>query len=428
MLKKDAIQFKSPYEAMKYIQSGNRVVITGAAGEPQYLVKNMVENKYLYKNVELIQFMAMDEEPFFQDDMREHFRYNTPFVSPTTRSAVASGYADFTPCNLSQMEWLFRNKLPVDVALIQVTPPDEHGFCSLGVNVDYIKSGVDNAKVVIAQVNEQMPRSMGDCYVHISDIDCLVEYSAKIPELKAAQSGPVEMAIGKYCASLVSDGDTLQLGIGGIPDAILKELSSKKNLGIHSEMVSDGVMHLMEAGVINNKKKSIDQGVSTISFVLGTRELYRFIHNNPSINMMPASYVNNPLEIMKNENFVAINSCLEVDLMGQVVSEMIGKQQISGVGGQVDFVRGAAMAKNGKSIMAMPSTAAGGKVSRIVVSLSEGAAVTTSRNDVDYVVTEYGIAELKGKTLRERADALINIAHPDFRAKLRMRLENGIAS
>lgn len=426
LLEKDI--FKSHNEAMYYMQSGNRVVITGAAGEPRYLVKKMVENKHLYKGIEIIQFMAMEDEPFLQKDMLEHFRYNTPFVSPTTRSAVASGYADFTPCNLSQMDWLFRNKLPIDVAMIHVSPPDEHGFCSFGINVDYIKSGADNAKVIIAQVNDYMPRTMGDCHIHIKDIDCMVKHSAQIPGLKTGKSGQIEMAIGEYCASLVSDGDTLQLGIGGIPDAILRSLNNKKDLGIHSEMISDGVMHLMKAGVISNKKKSVDQGVATVSFVLGTQELYSFIHNNPSINMMPASYVNNPLEIMKNKNFVAINSCLEIDLMGQVVSEMIGNQQISGVGGQVDFVRGAAMAKNGKSIMAMPSTAAGGKLSRIVVSLSEGAAVTTSRNDVDYIVTEYGIAELKGKTLRERAEALINIAHPDFRHQLRMNLDKKMAS
>lgn len=423
LLEKDVLQFVNPKDAMNCIQSGNRVVITGAAGEPQYLVKQMVENKHLYKNVEIIQFMAMGKAPFLQEDVYEHFRYNTPFVSPMTRNAVAAGDADFTPCNLSQMEWLFENKLPIDVALIHVSPPDEHGFCSFGVNVDYIKSGADNAKIIIAQVNENMPRTMGDCYIHVSDIECMVGYSQKIPELKAGKSGAVEMAIGEFCAKLISDGDTLQLGIGGIPDAILKSLNKKKDLGIHSEMISDGVMQLMKTGIINNKKKTIDRGVSTVSFVLGTQELYSFIHNNPSMNMMPASYVNNPLEIMKNDNFVAINSCLQVDLMGQVVSEMIGKQQISGVGGQVDFVRGAAMAKHGKSIMAMPSTAAGGTVSRIVASLSEGAAVTTSRNDVDYIVTEYGIAELKGKTLRERAIALISIAHPDFRDSLRMNLE-----
>ena len=394
----------------------------------RHLVHSMVENKHLYRDLEIIQFMAMDTPLFLQEDMREYFRYNTPFVSPTSKRAVESGFADFTPCYLSQMEWLFKNKLPVDVALIHVTPPDEHGFCSFGVNDDYIKSGAEAAKIIIAQVNDKMPRALGDCFINVNDIDCMVCHSTPLPELKSGRTSPIETAIGENCAKLISDGDTLQLGIGSIPDAILKALNNKRELGIHSEMISDGVMHLMKNGVITNKKKHIDIGVSTVSFVLGSEQLYNFIHNNPSINMMPAAYVNNPLEIMKNEHFVAINSCIEIDLMGQVVSEMIGKQQISGVGGQVDFVRGAAMAKYGKSIMAMPSTAADGKISRIVINLSRGAAVTTSRNDVDYVVTEYGIAELKGKTLRERAEALIRIAHPNFRADLRKGIEDRMAS
>ena len=413
---------KNVNEAMKYIQSGNRVVITGAAGEPSYLVRGMVENKHLYKNLEIIQLMAMDTPLFLKEDMREYFRYNTPFVSPSSRRAVESGFADFTPCFLSEIDWLFKNKLPIDVALIHVTPPDEHGFCSFGINDDYIKSGSDVAKVIIAQVNDKMPRALGDCFIHVDDIDCMVYHSSPLQELRRKKIGSIEMAIGENCAKLISDGDILQLGIGSIPDAMLKALTNKRELGIHSEMISDGVMHLMKNGVITNKKKNIDVGVSTVSFALGSNELYSFIHNNPSINMMPAVYVNNPLEIMKNEHFVAINSCIEIDLMGQVVAEMIGKQQIGGVGGQVDFVRGASLAKYGKSIIAIPSTAAGGKISRIVSSLTKGAAVTTSRNDVDYVVTEYGIAELKGKSLRERAEALIRIAHPKFRADLRAEI------
>lgn len=427
MTEKNTLQFADPKTAINLIKSGNRVVIPGAAAEPHYLIKHMIENKHLYKNVKIIQFMAYNL-PFFQEDMYEHFRYNTPFVSPMSRSAVASGYADFTPCNLSQAEWLFKYKLPIDVALIHVSPPNEHGFCSFGTNVDYIKIGAEHAKVVIAQVNENMPRSMGDSFIHVDDIDSMVTCQEKIPEIMSADGGPVEMSIGENCAKLISDGDTLQLGIGEIPGAILKYLSNKKDLGIHSEMMSDGPMKFMKAGIINNRKKQIDQGASTVSFVFGSRELYRFIHNNPSMNMMPISYVNNPLVIMQNDHFIAINSCLQIDLMGQVVAEMIGNKQISGVGGQVDFVRGAAMSKYGKSVMVMPSTAREGKISRIVVNLSEGIAVTTSRNDVDFVVTEYGIAELKGKNLRERALALIAIAHPDFRDELRTDFEKKMAS
>lgn len=410
-------------KAMSYIKSGDRIAITGAAGEPRYLVKGMVDNRELYRDIEVIQFMALEEEAFLKRGMQEHFKYNTPFVSPSTRAAIAAGYADYTPCFLSQMEWLFKNKLPIDVALIHVTPPDEYGFCSYGVNSDYIKSGADNAKIIIAQVNEKMPRTMGGSFIHVDDIDYMVEHTECIPGIPVGKSSAVDMEIGYHCSKLVSNGDTLQIGIGALPNAILNALQEKKDLGIHSEMISDGVIHLMKKGVINNKKKNIDLGVSTTSFVLGSPEAYKYIHNNPAINLMPASYVNNPVEIMKNDHFVSINSCVQVDLMGQVVSEMIGSTQISGVGGQVDFVRGASMAKYGRSIIAIPSTASGGKISRIVAKLSEGAAVTTSRNDVDYIVTEYGIAELKGKTLKERAEALINIAHPDFRADLRKSLD-----
>lgn len=409
--------------AIKQIKSGNRIALAGAAGEAHYFVDGMVQNREMYENVEIVQLMTLEDAPYTAPNMQKHFRYNTIFASPSTREAIFCGLADFTPCNLHQVPWLFKHKLPIDVAMIQVSPPDEHGFCSYGVNVDYIKAGAENARIVIAQINEKMPRTLGDSFIHMDQISYYVKHNSDIREVMPIAYSDVERSIGENCAKLISDGDTLQVGIGGIPNAILHELYGKKDLGIHSELISDGVMQLMQEGIINNKKKTVDNGVTTTSFAMGTQKLYKFLHNNPGVKFMPSDYINNPLVIMKNEKFVSINSCLQIDLMGQVVAEAIGRKQYSGVGGQVDFIRGASMAKDGKSIIAMPSTAAKGKVSRIVVNLSPGSAITTSRNDVDYVVTEYGIADLKGKTLRERAKELINIAHPNFRKSLYEGLE-----
>lgn len=316
--------------------------------------------------------------------------------------------------------------MPVDVALIQVSKPDEHGYCSFGVSSDYTKPAADCAKIVIAEVNKQMPRTMGNSFIHVSDMDFIVESDHPIIELPLPKIGEVEKAIGRNCAELVEDGSTLQLGIGAIPDAVLLFLKDKKDLGIHSEMISDGVVELVEAGVITNKNKTLHPGKSVVTFLMGTKRLYDYADNNPAVEMYPVSYVNDPKVIMQNNQMVSINSCVQVDFYGQVASESIGAKQISGVGGQVDFVRGASMSLDGKgkSIIAMPSTASKGKVSRIVPMLDEGAPVTTSRNDVDYIVTEYGIAHLKGKTNKGRARALINIAHPDFREELAVEFQN----
>ena len=307
--------------------------------------------------------------------------------------------------------------MPINVALVQVSKPDEHGYVSLGVSVDYTKAAVEVANITIAQVNKYMPRTHGESFVHISEIDYFVEHDEPIHTLKSPKIGEIEKEIGRYCASLINDGDTLQLGIGAIPDAVLSFLTDKKDLGIHSEMFSDGVVNLVEKGVINNSKKTTNKDKMVVTFLMGSEKLYEYVNDNPSIKMMPVDYVNNPVEIMKEDNIVCINSCIQIDLMGQVCSESIGATQISGVGGQVDFIRGAAMAKNGRSIIAMPSTVKS-KISKIVTKLDDYSAVTTSRNDIDYVVTEYGVASLKGKTLRERAKALIKIAHPDFREEL----------
>ena len=361
--------------------------------------------------------VAMGDSEYVKPGMEDHFRHNALFVGGSTRDAVNAGRADFTPIFFYEIPSLFKKNLPVDVALVQVSKPDKHGYCSYGVSVDYTKPACESAKIVIAQVNEYMPRTLGDSFIHVSDMDYIVEYNEPLIELPPAKIGDIEKKIGEHCASLIEDGDTLQLGIGAIPDAVLQFLTHKKNLGIHSEMFSDGVVDLIERGVINNRNKSFMQDKSVVTFLMGSQKLYDFVDNNPSVEMRSVDFVNNPNIVMKNDNIVCINSCVQVDLMGQVVSDSIGLKQISGVGGQVDFIRGASMAKNGRSIIAMPSSIKG-KISKIVPFIDEGASVTTSRNDVDYVVTEYGIANLKGRTLRERAEALIRIAHPKFREEL----------
>ena len=409
----------SPKEAVSKIKSNDRVVVGHAVGEPSTLIDALVENKENYENVEIVHMVAMGKGEYAKEGMEKYFKHNSLFVGASTRNAVNSGRADYTPCFFYEVPRLFKEGyMKVDAALIQVSKPDEHGYCSFGVSNDYTKPAADCAKIVIAEVNENMPRTMGDSFIHVSDIDYIVETSHPIIELKQPKIGEVEKAIGKYCASLIEDGSTLQLGIGAIPDAVLLFLNDKKDLGIHSEMISDGVVELVKSGVITNRRKTLHPGKIVVTFLMGTKKLYDFVNNNPMVEMYPVSYVNNPTVIAQNYKMVSINSCVQVDLMGQVCSESIGMKQISGVGGHIDFVRGASMAQDGKSIIAIPSTAAKGKVSRIVPFLDHGAAVTTSRNDVDYVVTEYGIARLKGKTLKERAKVLISIAHPDFREGL----------
>ncbi len=409
----------SKEEAVKHIESGDRVVIGHAVGEPSLLIESMVANKSQYENVEIVHMVPMGKGEYLQEGMEKHFRHNALFAGVSTREAINLGRADYTPCFFSEVPRLFRDgTLPVDVALISLSTPDENGYCSLGTSVDYTKEAAKSAKLTIAQINEEMPRTMGDSKIHISEIDYIVEGNMPIPVLNPPKISEIERAIGEHCASLIEDGSTLQLGIGAIPDAVLLFLKDKKDLGIHSEMISDGVVELYEAGVITNKMKTLHPGKMVVTFLMGTKRLYDFVNNNPDIEMYPVDYVNDPCVVMKNYKMVSINSCIQVDLMGQVVSDSVGKKQFSGVGGQVDFVRGASMAKDGKSIIAMPSTAAKGTVSRIVSLIDEGAAVTTSRNDVHYIVTEYGMANLKGKTLKDRGRALINIAHPNFREEL----------
>lgn len=378
-------------QAVTYIKSGDKVCVSHAVGEPSHLIDALVENREVYNNVFITHMVPMDK----------------------------CEYGDYIPCFFSQIPNLFdTDLLKLDVALVNVSPPDNHGFCSLGVSVDYTKYAADTAKLTIAQINKHMPRTLGDSFIHVSDIDVIVEHNEPIIELQPSMITHADKIIGECCASLINDGDCLQLGIGAIPDAVLLFLKDKKDLGIHSEVFSDGVVELFEDGVINNRKKTLHKNKMIASLLMGTKSLYDFANDNPCIEMHPVEYVNDPVIASKNDNLVSINSCVQVDLMGQVCSEIIGETQISDVGGQMDFVRAAAMSKGGRSIIAMNSTAAGGTISRIVPRLDVGACVTTSRNDVDYIVTEYGIAHLKYHTVRERARQLINISHPNFRMEL----------
>ena len=405
-------------EAVGKIKSGDRVVLEHACGEPAYLVDKMVENAAAYRDVEIVHMVAMGKGAYCAPEQAGHFRHNSLFVGGSTRKAVESGQGDFTPCFFFEIPRLFHTPLPVDVALVSVTPPDGEGRVSLGVSCDYTLEAVKAAKTVIAQVNPAMPYTYGGTQIPVEDIDVFVEHEQPVIELPQGRIGEVEKAIGQNCAGLIPDGATLQLGIGAIPDAVLLFLKDKKDLGIHSEMFSDGVVELAEAGVITNAKKTLKPGKFVATFLMGTRRLYDFVDKNPDVEMQPVDYVNNPYVIARNDNLISINSCVQIDLMGQVASESVGLKQISGAGGQVDFVRGASASRGGVSIMAFPSTAAKGAVSKIVPFLDHGSAVTTCRCDVDYAVTEYGVAHLKGETLRARARNLIAIAHPDFRAPL----------
>lgn len=402
-------------QAVRKIKSGDRVVLGHAVGEPQHLVDAMVENAAAYRDVEIVHMVAMGKGEYCKPEYQENFRHNSLFAGGPTRKALERGQADFTPCFFFEIPKLFSTTLPVDVALISVTPPDENGRCSLGVSVDYTYGAAKAAKLVIAQVNARMPRTFG-VTLDVSEIDVFVPFDEPVLVLPSPVIGETEEAIGRHCASLIEDGDTLQLGIGAIPDAVLRFLKDKKDLGIHSETFSDGVVELARAGVINNRRKTLHPGKFISTMMMGTQRLYDFVDNNPDVELYPVDYSNHPNTIAKNDRMVSINSAIQVDLMGQVNAETIGSRQFSGIGGQVDYIRGAALAKHGRSIIAMPATAKG--TSKIVARLDEGAPVTTSRCDVDYVVTQFGVAPLKGLTLRQRARNLIAVAHPDHRPAL----------
>ncbi len=419
-------KFVTPDESVKVIKSEDRVYIQSGCAYPQRLVEAMTARKEELYNVEICHLMVFGEAPYMKPEMEGHFRHNGFFLGGNTRKQVKEGKADFMPIFLSEIPNLIKHdtKHNVDGVLIQVSPPDMHGFCSMGVAVDCTKAAVHVSKYVIAQINPLMPRVHGDSFIHISDIDYAFEYEQQLQELPGSNSekSPEEVkifqSIGKYIADMIEDGSTLQMGIGAIPDAVLGLLGDKKDLGIHTEMFSDGVIPLVESGVINCDKKTLLKGKMVTSFVLGTHKLFEYIHDNPFVEMRTTEFVNDPFTIARNDKMVAINSCLQIDLTGQVCSDSIGYYFYSGFGGQVDFIRGAGRSKGGKPIIALQSTAKKGTISRIVPHLDEGAGVTTSRGDVHWVVTEYGAVDLFGMNIRERVNALISIAHPKFREKL----------
>lgn len=413
------ISYQTPEQALSVIQSGHRVFVQGSAQTPLYLLRELTKQSNRLKEVELTFITVMGDIEVDKPIYKGIFNINCMFVSSSVRDAINEGRADFIPVFLSDIPDLFNNHhLPIDVALIQVSPPDIHGYCSLGVSVDIARSAVNTAKCIIAQVNPRVPRTHGDSLIHVNRMHHFVYHEEHLPEVNyGAKLRDEELRIGKYVAALIEDGSTLQMGIGTIPDAVLRALEQHKNLGVHTEMCSDGIIALVEKDVINNKLKKIHPNKTVTGFAVGTAMLYDYVNDNPSFVFLDIDYVNDPHVIRRNPKVVAINSAIEVDLTGQVCADSIGTYQFSGIGGQMDFMRGAALSEGGKPIIALTARTAKG-INRIVPFLKEGAGVVTTRGHIHYVVTEYGVAYLYGKNLRQRAKALINIAHPDDREML----------
>jgi len=406
-------------EAVKAVKSGDRIFLTGNCSVPKKILSALVDRASELKDVEINQALTIGSADYVSPEMEGHIRVNTMFISHNTRQAVQEGRADFTPVLLSEFPLLFKDKvLPVNVAFVHLSPPDPHGYCSFGIEVGLSKSPAESAEIIIAEVNEQMPRTLGDTFIHVNAIDYIVPVDYELPELTMGGDNPSDTVknIAGYIAELIPDEATMQMGIGAIPDAVLKHLFDKKDLGIHTELFSDGVIELVEAGVITNAKKTLHPGKIIAGFILGTKRLYDWVHNNPLIEFLRTEYVNDPFVVSQNNRMVAVNSAIEIDLTGQICADSIGTKLYSGVGGQLDFVYGASRSKGGVPIIALPSTAK--DFSRIVTTLKQGAGVVTTRNHVHYVVTEYGVATLYGKTIRERAQALINVSHPQFRDEL----------
>lgn len=412
-------------EAVRKIQSNQRVFLTGNCSTPRMLLQALVEYAPNLQNVEICQALTVGPADYVSPEMEGHLRVNTMFVSANIRKAVQEGRADFTPVLLSEFPLLFKNKvLPIDVALVHLSPPDEHGFCSFGIETGLTKSPAEASKIIIAEVNQKMPRTLGDAFIHISRVNYIVPVDYTLPEMAMGSEGPDEVTekIASYIADLIPDGATMQMGIGAIPDAVLKYLFNKKDLGIHTELFSDGVIDLVEAGVLTSARKTLHPGKILAGFIIGSDRLYDWSDDNPLIELHPTEYVNDPFVIAQNDRQVAVNSAIEVDLTGQVCADSIGPKLYSGVGGQLDFIYGASRSRDGVPIIALPSVATmrdGSRVSRITAMLKQGAGVVTSRNHVRYVVTEYGVASLYGKSIRQRSEELINIAAPEFREELR---------
>lgn len=424
-IKKYNAKLMSADDAVKVIKSNDKIIIQPGCAAPLELIKAMVKRKDELSDVEIYHILVVGDLPYVQPGMEKHFKHKAFFIGGNTRNAINEGRAEFIPIFLSEVTMLFkRGVIQADVAFIHVSPPDEHGFCSYGIDVGNIKTPAEKAKCIIAQVNRQMPRGLGNSFIHVNKIDFLVEVDQPLMELPQIDPDATQEEleiydkIGKHISTLIEDGSTLQMGIGAIPDAVLKYLHDKNDLGVHTEMFSDGLVDLVEAGIVNGEKKTLHPGKIVAGFVLGTKKSFNFIDNNPIFEFHPQEYVNDPFLIAKNYKMVAINSAIEIDLTGQVCSDTIGTKFYSGIGGQVDFVRGAAHSEGGKPIIALPSATRDLKFSKITTMLKPGAGVVTSRGDVHYVVTEYGVAYLFGKSIQERVRALIDIAHPVFRDEL----------
>jgi len=416
-------KFASTNVIFRNIHRGDRIFISTACGEPQYLVSAMIDyvesNPKAFFDAEVLHVWTLGVAPYTNEKFKRNFRYNSFFIGSNTREAVNKGLADYTPIFLSKIPDMFRRGMvPVDVALIQASLPDRHGFMSLGVSVDIVKAASEVSKLVVIQVNRHMPRVHGDGFIHIDEVDYIVHHDEPLLEYQDEPDDEVAQSIGRFVSKLVLDGDTIQVGYGSLPNAILANLKDKKDLGIHTELIGDGLVDLIKCGAVNNSRKSINRGKTIATFSMGSQETYKFLHDNPSIEFRTVDYTNDPLIIAQHDHIIAINSALEIDMTGQATAESLGSTFYSGIGGQADFMRGAVLAKRGKTILTMPATADNGTVSRIVPFLQEGAGVTLNRGDIYYVVTEYGIAYLHGKNIRERAMSLIGIAHPKFRPQL----------
>lgn len=408
--------------ALSRISSGSRIFLGSGCSEPQHLLKELVQlggSEGILNDVEIVHMLTFGSAPHAEKRFDQHFRHNSFFVGPGIRQYIYEGRAEYTPIFLSEIPSLLRSgRMPIDVALLQVSPPDASGFCSLGVAIEAHKAAADAAELVIVQVNPQMPRTLGDSFIHVEEIDCFVEYDEPLLTVEFPESDKVAEAIARNISRLIENGSTIQVGIGSIPNAVLQYLADKKDLGIHTEMFSDGLIDLIEAGVVTNARKTFHPGKVIAAFCVGTRRLYDYIDNNPMFEFHPTDYTSSPINIARNYKMVAINTALQIDLTGQVCADSLGHHIYSGIGGQADFIRGAALAPEGKPIIALPSTAKNGTVSRVVIHLDEGAGVVTTRGDVHYIATEFGIAYVHGKSLRQRALALIGIAHPKFREQL----------
>lgn len=417
-------KFVSADEAIKVVKSGNNVYVHANCSFPESLINSLCRRYQELRNVNIIQLMSFLEASYVKPEMEGHFRLISLFTGANVRKAVNEGRADFIPVFLSEIPYLFKNgNIPIDVCLLHLSPPDEHGFCSFGISNECSKTAAENSRIIIAQINPNMPRVLGDNFINMDKIDFAVECSDPIPEFKnqkvfSADEISAYEKIGQNISSLIENGSTLQLGIGIIPDTVLKFLQDKKDLGIHTEMFSDNLIDLVESGVINGERKTLLPGKIVSTFILGSNKVFDYLDDNPEFEFRPTIFVNDPFVIARNDNMVSINSALEVDLTGQICADSIGAKNYSGFGGQLDFIRGASRSKNGKPIIAFTSTAKCGELSRISSFLKQGAGVTTTRADVHYIITEFGIADLHGKTIRERAESLINIAHPDFREGL----------